>query len=152
MTTRKIRSLLTDSQESFGLKESAWVIDELRELANVLGVARDAEVLGDRYQRELDALAPELVRGRVRERLVDGARRRYQTGLRRSLIALRSQRYFRLLDALDALVSERAHATSGEESAPVTIDAAYRRVRKAAKPQRPPATRRATTTATRHCT
>lgn len=43
MTTRKIRSLLTDSQESFGLKESAWVIDELRELANVLGVARDAE-------------------------------------------------------------------------------------------------------------
>lgn len=72
MTTRKIRSLLTDSQESFGLKESAWVIDELRELANVLGVARDAEVLGDRYQRELDALAPELVRGRVRERLVDG--------------------------------------------------------------------------------
>lgn len=133
VTTRKIRSLLTDSQESFGLKESAWVIDELRELANVLGVARDAEVLGDRYQRELDALAPELVRGRVRERLVDGARRRYQTGLRRSLIALRSQRYFRLLDALDALVSERAHATSGEESAPVTIDAAYRRVRKAAK-------------------
>lgn len=88
----------------------------------------------------------------MRERLVDGARRRYQTGLRRSLIALRSQRYFRLLDALDALVSERAHATSGEESAPVTIDAAYRRVRKAAKPQRPPATRRATTTATRHCT
>lgn len=69
----------------------------------------------------------------MRERLVDGARRRYQTGLRRSLIALRSQRYFRLLDALDALVSERAHATSGEESAPVTIDAAYRRVRKAAK-------------------
>lgn len=46
VTTRKIRSLLTDSQESFGLKESAWVIDELRELANVLGVARDAEVLG----------------------------------------------------------------------------------------------------------
>lgn len=42
VTTRKIRSLLTDSQESFGLKESAWVIDELRELANVLGVARDA--------------------------------------------------------------------------------------------------------------
>ncbi|OSC41840.1 CYTH and CHAD domain-containing protein [Mycobacterium decipiens] len=133
VTTRKIRSLLRDSQESFGSEESGWVIDELRELASVLGVARDAEVLGERYQHELDRLAPEQVRGPVRERLVGGARRRYQTGLRRSLNALRSQRYFRLLDALDALVSERAGPSSGEEPAPVTIDAAYKRVRKAAK-------------------
>ena len=81
--------------------------------------------------------APDLVRGRVRERLVEGARRRYQTGLRRSLIAMRSQRYFRLLDALDTLVAEIPDAPSGEEPAPVTIDAAYKRVRKAAKAEKP---------------
>jgi CHAD domain-containing protein len=133
VTIRKIRSLLGASQDSLGSSDSAWILDELRELGNVLGAARDAEVLGERYQLALDKLPPELVRGPVRERLVDGARRRYQTGLRRSLIAMRSQRYFRLLDALDAVVSEIPAIASGEERAPVTIDAAYKKVRKAAK-------------------
>ncbi|GAB7145712.1 CYTH and CHAD domain-containing protein [Mycobacterium riyadhense] len=136
VTTRKIRSLLKDAQDSFGLADGAWIIDELRELASVLGVARDAEVLGERYQRELDRLAPELVRGPIRERLVDGAQRRYQIGLRRSLVAMRSKRYFRLLDALDALVAENPVTAVGQDSAPVApinIDAAYKRVRKAAK-------------------
>ena len=133
VTTRKIRSLLRDAQDSFGSTDSEWVQAELRELAAVLGVARDAEVLGERYQRQLDLLAPDLVRGRIRERLVKGADRRYQTGLRRSLIAMRSERYFRLLDTLDAVVAEVAVPPTGEEPAPVTIDTAYRRVRKAAK-------------------
>ena len=133
VTTRKIRSLLRDSHDSFGLTEGAWILDELRELAGVLGVARDAEVLGERYERQLDLLAPELVRGPVRERLVEGARRRYQTGLRRSLTAMRSPRYFRLLDALDAMVAEIPVSQAAEEATPVTIDAAYRRVRKAVK-------------------
>ncbi|ETW23350.1 CYTH and CHAD domain-containing protein [Mycobacterium gastri] len=136
VTTRKIRSLLREAPDSFGLPDGAWVLDELRELAGVLGVARDAEVLAERYQRELDGLDPELVRGPVRERLVEGARRRYQTGLRRSLIAMRSKRYFRLLDALDAMVAEYPVTTFGPGPGPVTppnIDAAYRRVKKAAK-------------------
>jgi CHAD domain-containing protein len=133
VTIRKIRSLLADSGDSAGASESAWILDELRELANVLGGARDAEVLAARYQQALDGLPPELVRGRIRERLVEGARRRYQTGLRRSLIAMRSQRYFRLLDALDAWVAEIPDTAPGEERAPVTINAAYRKVRRAAK-------------------
>ncbi|SPM42140.1 hypothetical protein MNAB215_4359 [Mycobacterium numidiamassiliense] len=136
VTTRKIRSLLRDAQESLGITDDgafAWVLDELRELAGVLGVARDAEVLAQRYEQELDRLAPELVRGPVRERLVEGAQRRYQNGLRRSLIAMRSQRYFRLLDALDAIAVESPEAAPGEETPAVTIDAAYKKVRKAAK-------------------
>ena len=133
VTTRKIRSLLSDSHDSFGGSDGDWVLDELRELAGVLGVARDAEVLAERYKHQLDQLAPELVRGPVRERLVAGARRRYETGLRRSLLAMRSQRYFRLLDALDSIVAEIPDALSDEEATPVTIDAAYKRVRKAAK-------------------
>jgi CHAD domain-containing protein len=133
VTTRKIRSLLSDSHESFGLEDGAWIIDELRELAGVLGVARDAEVLGERYQRSLDELPMELVRGPIRERLIEGARRRYQTGLRRSLTAMRTQRYFRLLDALEALVAESPTTTAGDEPESVTIDAAYKKVRKAAK-------------------
>ncbi|ORA11916.1 CYTH and CHAD domain-containing protein [Mycobacterium arosiense] len=133
VTTRKLRSLLRDYQESFGPPDDGWVLDELRELAGILGVARDAEVLAERYERDLDSLAPELVRGPVRERLVGGARRRYQTGLRRSLIAMRSQRYFRLLDSLELIAAAVPGAATTEAPAPVTIDAAYKKVRKAQK-------------------
>ncbi|MEB3982423.1 CYTH and CHAD domain-containing protein [Mycobacterium sp. 663a-19] len=132
VTTRKIRSLLRESQDAFGLSDGAWILDELRELATVLGVARDAEVLGQRYEQALSRLAPELVRGPVWERLVEGAQRRYQTGRRRSLIAMRSQRYFRLLDALDAVVAEIPVPEAGERPPAVTIDGAYKKVRKAA--------------------
>jgi CHAD domain-containing protein len=133
VTTRKLRGLLTDYQESFGLPDEGWVLDELRELAGILGIARDAEVLAERYDRQLGDLAPELVRGPVRERLVGGAERRYQTGLRRSLIAMRSTRYFRMLDALEDLAVQTPGSATGEEQPPVTIDAAYKKVRKAAK-------------------
>ncbi|HNF05198.1 MAG TPA: CYTH and CHAD domain-containing protein [Mycobacterium sp.] len=134
VTTRKIRSLLQASEDAFGLTDDAWVLDELRQLASVLGIARDAEVLAERYASALDALPAELVRGPVRERLVEGANRRYQAGLRRSLAAMRSQRYFRLLDALEGLVfAQPLDTTPGAEPHRVTIDSAYKRIRKAAK-------------------
>ncbi|MBO0680477.1 CYTH and CHAD domain-containing protein [Mycolicibacterium sp. S2-37] len=134
VTTRKIRSLLQSSEATFGISDDAWVLDELRQLASVLGVARDAEVLAEKYEKALDSLPPELVRGPVRERLVEGAKRRYESGLRRSLIAMRSERYFRLLDALDGLVSaDPTGAGAGEAPEPVTLDYSYKRIRKAAK-------------------
>ena len=133
VTTRKIRSLLQSSEDAFGISDDAWILDELRQLASVLGVARDAEVLAERYERALNDLPDDLVRGPIRKRLVDGAKRRYKSGLRRSLIAMRSERYFRLLDALDGLVAAEPPSTAGEEPVPVTIDSAYKRVRKAAK-------------------
>jgi CHAD domain-containing protein len=134
VTTRKIRSLLQATEGAFGLTDDAWILDELRQLAAVLGVARDAEVLAERYEKALDEMPDELVRGPVRERLVDGAKRHYESGLRRSVIAMRSQRYFRLLDALEALVAaEPPPAPPGEEPAELTLDSAYKKIRKAAK-------------------
>ncbi|WP_460359239.1 CYTH and CHAD domain-containing protein [Mycobacterium sp. ZZG] len=137
VTTRKIRSLLQSAQGSFDFTGREWVLDELRELAGVLGVARDAEVLAERYERALDALPGVNVRGPVRERLVEGAQKRYQTGWKRSLTAMRSPRYFRLLDALEELVSADApHSGPGGVPAELTIGSAYKRVRKAAKAAR----------------
>jgi len=134
VTTRKLRSLLKESEESFGITDDAWVLDELRQLAAILGVARDAEVLADKYDKALAALPAELVRGPVRERLVEGARKRYDGGLRRSLTAMRTTRYFRLLDALESLVeAQPATSETGQAPTPVTLGAAYKRVRKAAK-------------------
>jgi CHAD domain-containing protein len=101
---RTIRSLLQSSPASFGPPDHDALLDELRELAAMLGAARDAEVLADRYRHALDALPQELLRGPVRERLVDGSRDRYRAELGKALSAMRSQRYFRLLDRLEALV------------------------------------------------
>lgn len=135
VTTRKIRSLLLASESAFGLSDDAWILDELRQLASVLGIARDAEVLAERYEKALDELPAELVRGPVRERLVEGARRRYRSGWRKSVAAMRSQRYFRLLDALEGLVAaEPAPPSDGEPSTPeATVESGYKRVRKQAK-------------------
>jgi CHAD domain-containing protein len=136
VTTRRIRSLLQTSPDAFGLSDDASILGELRELANVLGEARDAEVLAERYRRALDELPAQLVRGPVRERLVAGAEDRYQAGLRRSLDTLRSPRYFRLLDALDALVAEPPPTPAGRQPATMIIGTGYKKVRKAAKAAR----------------
>ena len=134
VTTRKIRSLLRASESSFGLTDDASILTELRELAGILGVARDAEVLAERYERAIGELPAELVRGPVRERLVEGAKRRYHAGWKRSLVALRSQRYLRLLDGLDALVAAAPPAPAENGPAePLTVDAAHDKVRKATK-------------------
>jgi len=129
VTTRKIRSLLQASPDSFGLSDDTSILDELRELANVLGEARDAEVLAERYRGALDKLPPKLVRGPIHDRLVGGAEQRYQAGVRHSLAAMRSPRYFRLLDALEALVTTTPDPGSG----PAAVAAAGKKVRKAAK-------------------
>ncbi|MGV0791097.1 CYTH and CHAD domain-containing protein [Mycolicibacterium sp. XJ1819] len=127
VTIRRIRSLLQSAEGS----RDGWILDELRQLAAILGVARDAEVLAERYERALDELPSALVRGPVRKRLVDGAKRRYQTGWKRSMIAMRSQRYFGLLDGLDRLVT--AAPEPGEDREAASVDAAYKRVSKSAK-------------------
>jgi CHAD domain-containing protein len=134
VTTRKIRSLLQVSPGSFGLSDDTSILDELRELANVLGEARDAEVLGKRYRSALDKLPPKLLRGPLRERLIGGAEHDYQTGLRHSLAAMRSPRYFRLLDALEAAVAKSPPADQGSD--PKTIAAASKKVLKAVKKAR----------------
>ena len=65
VTTRKIRSLLQSSEGSFGITDDEWILEELRALAGVLGVARDAEVLAERYDLALDELPESNVRGPV---------------------------------------------------------------------------------------
>ena len=134
VTTRKIRSLLRASPDSFGLADDTSILDELRELADVLGEARDAEVLAERYRGALDKLPPKLARGPIQDRLIDGAEERYRAGIRHSLAAMRSPRYFRLLDALEAVVATTP--PTGQGSGPVAVAAAGKKVRKAAKAAR----------------
>ena len=80
VTTRKIRSLLQASEESFGITDDAWVLDELRALAACAGGgARRRGARRTLRARAERAARVELVRGPVRERLVDGAKQRYHS-------------------------------------------------------------------------
>ncbi|MGH3726766.1 MAG: CHAD domain-containing protein [Mycobacterium sp.] len=134
VTIRRIRSLLQSNPERFGLDTNTEPLDELRLLANILGVARDAEVLAQRYEAALTEIPEGLIRGPVHERLVDAARERYDDGARRSLAAMRSHRYFRLLDSLDALVGSAGPASDTHHSDEGgSLDSAYRKVRRAAR-------------------
>lgn len=121
VSIRRIRSLRGAAHDSLD--------DDLRWLAGVLGCARDAEVLAQRYRRALDRMAPTLVRGRVVERLVDATVQRYRAGWQASVAALDSPRYRGLLDRLATSATESSTGSPDTD----TIDAAYRRVRKAAR-------------------
>ena len=108
VTTRKIRSLLQASEDAFGISDDAWILEELRQLAACSVSPGTPKCWPSATNARWTNCPEELVRGPIRKRLVDGAKRRYRSGLRRSLIAMRSQRYFRLLDALDGPGGRRA--------------------------------------------
>ena len=75
---------------------------ELRWLGNELGAARDVEVQRERFA----AIPPELIVGPVTERVTAHFNRRQRAAASCALAALDSERYLRLLDALDRLVAQ----------------------------------------------
>ncbi|HEX4817052.1 MAG TPA: CYTH and CHAD domain-containing protein [Nonomuraea sp.] len=86
--------------------DTARLQEELQWLGNVLGEARDLEVTRARFAKALDGLAPELVIGPVRARLGADLLDREREAYERIKDALSGDRYYALLDALDALVAE----------------------------------------------
>lgn len=135
VAARTIRSLLQSAPDLFGLSAQDQIIEELGELTRILGAARDAEVLAERYRRALDGLPPELQRGPISQRLVDGSRQRYRAELSKALNAMRSPQYFHLLDYLEALIVAVPVGSAGSPKSHTsdTIEDSYTRVRKRAK-------------------
>ena len=126
VSTRRLRSalasfkrLLLEAEQSDDLR------GELKWLAGVLGGARDAEVMRDR----LTALAAEDVNAYSADEADSSDRddlagqfaaelgARYSAAHGEVLSVLDSQRYFRLLDALDALVDSPPWSSMAEERA-----------------------------------
>lgn len=126
VATRRLRSTLKTFRPLWDRERSDALRAELKWLAEVLGVVRDAEVMADRLTGELDALPDELVVGPVRARLVDGLSARTVRGRRALIAALNGPRYAALLDSLDALL---AAPPTGHGLAPAA-DWVPRRVRR----------------------
>ncbi|MEU8267062.1 CYTH and CHAD domain-containing protein [Sphaerisporangium sp. NPDC049002] len=103
VASRRLRSAL----KSFSgvVAETSGLQDELRWIANVLGEARDLEVIRERFAGHLDTLDPGLVVGRIRTRLGDDLAGREREALARVTEVMSGERYFALLDRLDTLVA-----------------------------------------------
>nr|WP_055508090.1 CYTH and CHAD domain-containing protein [Nonomuraea pusilla] len=97
--------------------------EELRRLGAVLGEARDLEVIRERFGRRLDALPPELVTGPVRARLGSGLREREEEAYGRIRDVLSGDRYYALLDALDAVVARPELGRAAAKPAGKKLDA-----------------------------
>jgi CHAD domain-containing protein len=104
VATRRIRSLLRSYRRVFDQAAVKAVRGELKWLAGILGVARDAEVMADRFEHLLDQLPTDLVVGPVVDRLVSAQRAAYTAAHADVLAALDSERYRDLRKRLDELL------------------------------------------------
>ncbi|MFF0455043.1 CHAD domain-containing protein [Nocardia africana] len=93
---RRLRSILQAFKGSRDLR------NELKWLSGVLGDMRDLEVLHDHLVAEVRALPDELVIGEVRRRLTESFVPSRSAARADVLEALNSERYFALLDCLEA--------------------------------------------------
>ena len=132
VATRRLRSVLRAFDGVVAGPKVDRLDAELKELAAILGVVRDAEVTADRYR---DLLVDEDASDVVHDRLVGEQMRRRARGQRSAVAALNSARYLSLLDALDELLARPPAGEDAETSAKKALRDAVRdsakKVRKA---------------------
>ncbi|RKE16885.1 CYTH and CHAD domain-containing protein [Streptomyces sp. TLI_171] len=103
---RRLRSLLKAHRKLFEPGPAEALATELRWLGRLLGRARDPEALGEVLVAELDALPAELDRAALRGRLTERCAHAYRHAWQQVVAELDGDRYFALLDALDAFVDD----------------------------------------------
>jgi CHAD domain-containing protein len=104
IAARRLRSALTTYGPVLRPDAGKSLRDELRWLGQILSEARDAEVLRERLDRLVAGEPAELVLGSVAARIDSELGEAERAGRLGVLHALDSERYFRLLGALDDLV------------------------------------------------
>ena len=105
VATRRLRSALATYRPLVDREVTDPLRAELAWLAELLGAARDAEVMHDRLVAVSRDEPAELVRGPVTSRVDKELTERYRSAHDAVLAELDGDRYFRLLDALDALAA-----------------------------------------------
>jgi len=135
VATRQLRSTLATFRPLLAREASEVVRVELGWLGEALGAARDAEVMRDLLAVHLTQAPAGLVGDVVTQRL-DADRTQALTAARELLTqALDSARYFRLLDALDALVDAppwtKAAARTAARALPPLVRRDWKRLARA---------------------
>lgn len=106
VATRRLRSALATYRPLVDRSVTDPLREELRWLGEVLGHARDAEVIRDELRDLVAGQPAELVLGPVSERIATALGARYRAAHDEVLATLDGPRYFALLDALDRLRTE----------------------------------------------
>jgi CHAD domain-containing protein len=128
VTTRRLRSTLRSFRRVIGNGETGWLADELRWLGQVLGAARDSEVLSGHLLTELGKLPADQAVGPVQARTGGHFAPLRAQADAEVLTVLGSQRYFALLDALDRLTGQPASGPEAGRPAGKVLPAQVRRV------------------------
>lgn len=115
VATRELRSHMQTFEGILGGEEFEHIEDELKLLAGMLGVARDAEVVEERFHALLDAEDSGVLDEATREHLREDMGAEYRRAHRRVITTLDSDRYLSLLDSLDELLADPPIATASRE-------------------------------------
>ena len=114
VSTREMRSLLETFKGILEGEELGQLEDELKHAAGVLGVARDAEVVEERFADLLDSDESGLIDEAARAHIAGDMRRDYNDAHADIIAMLDSERFMDLLDSIDALLAEPPVATADE--------------------------------------
>jgi CHAD domain-containing protein len=134
VATRRLRSTLESFRDVLRAKDIERLGGELKWLGDLLGAARDAEVLAGHVRDGLDRLPPELILGPVQARVRAHFAPVGATARRGVVKALDGERYLALLDALDTLLTDpplaEAAGRPADEVVPAAVRKAERRLRR----------------------
>ncbi|GAB3081636.1 CYTH and CHAD domain-containing protein [Corynebacterium aquatimens] len=112
VATRELRSLL-ETFEGILVGDSLRHLEsELKELAALLGTARDAEVVEERFNALLDSDETGQVDDTAAEHIRNDMRHEYEAAHRKIVAAMNSPRYLAMLDAIDELLANPPLAES----------------------------------------
>ncbi len=117
IAARRLRSALTTFRPLLDTSVTDPVREELRWLGEVLGQARDAQVLRGHLREVLASEPEELVVGDVARRLDDELGALYESGRQAANAALDSDRYLELLETMDKLVAAPPLVSAGDRKA-----------------------------------
>ncbi len=134
IAARRLRSALATYRDLVEPGANDYLRGELKWLGSALAEARDAQVLQKRLSELVRTQPVELVLGPVAQRIDDELRARFRSGRADADDALASERYFRLLDKLDAFVDAPPFSEAAQEPVrrelPRLLQADLKRVRK----------------------
>lgn len=136
VATRRLRSALATFRSLFAEGSVEPLRAELKWLGEVLGRARDAEVMRLRLRQDAEAQPAELIVGPVLRRIDLELKQEYKEAHQAVVEALDGERYLELVTALEAFVAdppfaERASLPAKDEVAKL-VRKSYRRVERAA--------------------
>ena len=130
VATRRLRSMLSSFGQVLRRDELGPLAGELKWLGDVLGAARDAEVLDAHLRDALEHLPPELVMGPVAARVRVHFAPVEADARAAVLKALDSDRYLELLGGLDRLIADPPLAPEAGRPAAEVLPRAARRIRR----------------------